>query len=72
MNNAQDLRLDVAAIADEDLAKTLVKQLKQKSGLHRRFVGHLPAGEHPPIAQAVLGALKEDLSVGPRVNISAP
>lgn len=72
LNDEQDLRLDVAAIADEELAKTLVKQLKQKSGLHRRFVGHLPEGEHPPIAQAVLLALKEDLSVGPRVDIAAP
>ena len=57
INDLYGLGLDVDDIADADLEEAIVKQLKQKNGLHQPFVAALPDGAIPPLAAEVLDAL---------------
>jgi hypothetical protein len=57
INDLYGLGLDVGQIPDEGLEETIVKQLKQKNGLHQPFVAALPDGAVPPLAAGVLDAL---------------
>jgi putative ATP-dependent endonuclease of the OLD family len=65
INDLYGLGLDVDDIVDADLEETIVKQLKQKNGLHRPFVAALPDGVIPPLAAGVLDALTQP--PGPQV-----
>ena len=51
------LGLDVDHIPDAELEEAIVKQLKQKNGLHQPFVAALPDGTVPPLAVGVLDTL---------------
>jgi len=51
------LGLDVDHIPDTELEEAIVKQLKQKNGLHQPFVAALPDGTVPPLAAGVLDTL---------------
>lgn len=53
------LDLNVDDILDADLEESIVKQLKQKNGLHQPFVAALPDGAVPPLAAAVLDTLTQ-------------
>jgi hypothetical protein len=57
INDLYGLRLDVDEIKDADLEEIIVKQLKQKNGLHQPFVAALPDGAVPPLAAEVLDTL---------------
>jgi hypothetical protein len=48
VNDLYGLGLDVDDITDPDLEESIVKQLKQKNGLHQPFVAALPDGIVPP------------------------
>jgi hypothetical protein len=65
INDLYGLGLDVDAITDIGLEETIVKQLKQKNGLHQPFVAALPDGAIPPLATLVLETLTQP--PGPRV-----
>jgi hypothetical protein len=51
------LGLNIDEIPDADLEECIVKQLKQKNGLHQPFVAALPDGIVPPLAVEVLDIL---------------
>jgi putative ATP-dependent endonuclease of the OLD family len=53
------LDLNVDDITDADLEESIVRQLKQKNGLHQPFVAALPDRAVPPLAAAVLDALTQ-------------
>jgi putative ATP-dependent endonuclease of the OLD family len=53
------LDLNVDDIQDADLEESIVKQLKQKNGLHQPLVAALPDGAVPPVAAAVLDTLTQ-------------
>ena len=57
INDLYGLGLDVDDIPDADLEESIVKQLKQKNGLHQPFVAALPDGAVPPLAAEVLDTL---------------
>jgi hypothetical protein len=57
INDLYGLGLDVDHTPDEELEETIVKQLKQKNGLHQPFVAALPDGAVPPLAAGVLDTL---------------
>jgi hypothetical protein len=57
INDLYGLGLDVGEIKDADLEEVIVRQLKQKSGLHQPFVAALPDGAVPPLAAEVLDTL---------------
>jgi hypothetical protein len=65
INDLYGLGLDVDDITDADLEEIIVKQLKQKNGLHQPFVAALPEGTIPPLATGVLDALTQPS--GPQV-----
>lgn len=57
VSDLYELGLDVDEIKDEDLEEVIVKQLKQKNGLHQPFVAALPDGAVPPLAAEILDTL---------------
>jgi hypothetical protein len=57
INEVYGLGLDAGQIQDEELEEAIVKQLKQKNGLHQPFVAALPDGAVPPLAAGVLDTL---------------
>jgi putative ATP-dependent endonuclease of the OLD family len=57
VNDLYGLGLNVDDIADGALEGVIVKQLKQKSGLHQPFVAALPDGVVPLLAAEVLDTL---------------
>jgi hypothetical protein len=48
INDLYGLGLDIDHVLDAELEETIVKQLKQKNGLHQPFVAALPDGIVPP------------------------
>jgi putative ATP-dependent endonuclease of OLD family len=59
VNDLYGLGLDVGDIPDPGLEEIIVKQLKQKNGLHQPFVAALPDGIVPPLAAKVLDTLTQ-------------
>jgi hypothetical protein len=59
INDLYGLGLNVDGIADADLEKAIVGNLKKKGGLHQPFVAALPEGAIPPLAARVLNALTQ-------------
>ena len=59
VSDLYELDLSVDDIPDADLEESIVKQLKQKNGLHQPFVAALPDGAVPPLAAAVLDTLTQ-------------
>jgi hypothetical protein len=57
INDVYGLGLDVDQVPDAELEENIVKQLKQKNGLHQPFVAALPDGSVPPLAAEVLDTL---------------
>lgn len=72
LNRDHELGLRIDDMDDENLEKTLIKQLKQKGGLHRLFVAQLPERVFPEIATALLIKLKGPAPTGVRVEIPEP
>lgn len=72
LNKDHELGLRIDDIDDENLEKILIKQLKQKGGLHRLFVAQLPERVFPEIATALLIKLKGPAPTGARVEIPEP
>ena len=57
INDLYGLGLNVDQITDAELQAVVVKQLKQKNGLHQPFVAALPDGVVPPMAAEILDML---------------
>jgi hypothetical protein len=70
INELYGLGLNIDDIPDTDLEETVVKQLKQKNGLHQPFVAALPDGIIPPLAAAVLDTLTR--AVDPQMLTELP
>lgn len=66
------LGLDVPAITDAHLERQAAKALKMKSGLHQPWVDALPVRSAPPLAVAVLDALRVGPSAGSLLEIPDP
>ena len=67
-----DLNVDADTVDDSQLEKALIRQLKQKGGLHRAMVALLPESTYPPIAVGVLKALNRPMPASSLIEIAEP
>jgi hypothetical protein len=72
VNDLYGLGLNVDEIRDKDLEEVIVKQLKQKNGLHQPFVAALPDGAIPPLAAEILDTLTQPPSQPPLTQLQEP
>ena len=72
INDLYELGLDVDSIADTRLEDVIVKQLKQKNGLHQPFVAALPDGVIPPLAVEILDTLTRPPGEPALVELQGP
>lgn len=67
-----ELNVKADEVVDSQLEQVLIRQLKQKGGLHRAMIALLPESTYPPIALEVLKALKRPMPAGSLIEISEP